>query len=153
LFALDVSDFSALKNKNTEWILTPHLGEFSRLFKIPSIEVESDKVGIAKQQASQNSSIVVLKGAPTITAIPEGKAFINSTGNPGMATVGSGDVLTGIISGLWSQGMNADDAAICGVFLHGLSGDLAKTKLGERSLTASSLLRFLPEAFQSIENK
>ena len=91
---------------------------------------------------------LVLKGAPTATATSDGTVYLNSTGNPGMATVGSGDVLTGIIGSLWAQGMNPGHAACSGVLLHGMSGDLAAADIGQRSIVAGDLVDFLSRAFQ-----
>ena len=95
---------------------------------------------------------MVLKGAGTVTATPDGRAYLNSTGNPGMATVGSGDILTGIISGLWAQGMTAGTASYAGVYLHGLAGDLARRRYGERSVVAQDLAAYLAEAVRQVES-
>jgi len=94
--------------------------------------------------------VIVLKGAHTSIALPDGKVFFNSTGNPGMATGGSGDVLTGILTGILAQGYPAGDAAILGVYLHGLSGDLAYQDKGMNSLIASDLVDQIPAAFRKI---
>ena len=94
--------------------------------------------------------MLVLKGDTTVIANPEGEVFINSTGNPGMATAGSGDVLTGMIAGLKGQGLSAGDAAICGVYLHGLAGDIARDKLGELPMMAMDILNSIPDAIQKV---
>jgi NAD(P)H-hydrate epimerase len=94
---------------------------------------------------------IVLKGAPTIIASKDGSAILNSTGNPGMATAGTGDVLSGIIAGLWAQRMSDTEAAWAGVYLHGLSGDTIAKKIGERSLVANDIIEYLPSALQSVE--
>lgn len=94
-----------------------------------------------------NRAIVVLKGAHTSVSFPDGRVFFNSTGNPGMATAGSGDVLTGIILGLLAQSYSPEDAALIGVYLHGLAGDLAKEKVGECALIASDIIENLGCAF------
>ena len=93
----------------------------------------------------------MLKGAHTCVSFPDGSAFFNSTGNPGMATAGSGDVLTGIILGLLAQNYSAGDAALIGVFIHGLAGDVAKAKTGETALIASDIINGLGEAFVQFE--
>ncbi|MBI4427842.1 MAG: NAD(P)H-hydrate dehydratase [Ignavibacteriales bacterium] len=142
-----------LKSQRAEMILTPHTGEFARLFKTTSRETEDNRVEVSRTAARALGQTVVLKGAPTATASSKGIVYLNSTGNPGMATAGAGDVLSGIIAGLWAQGMEATEAAYCGVYLHGLSGDMAKKKFGERSLLAMDLLDFLPEAFLSLEGR
>ena len=94
--------------------------------------------------------VTVLKGAGTIIAGLDGSAYINPTGNPGMASAGAGDVLTGMIASLISQGMNCTDAARAGVFLHGLAGDIAAGVMGKEAVTASDLINYLPEAFKSV---
>ncbi|MBN2681342.1 MAG: NAD(P)H-hydrate dehydratase [Bacteroidales bacterium] len=130
-------------------ILTPHPGEFERL-------IGNFADGFSKLTAQINFSkkqklIVVLKGAHTSISLPNGSCIFNSTGNPGMATAGSGDVLTGIIAGLLAQGFSPEQSAQAGVFLHGLAGDIAKNKIGEKSIIASDLIDFLPEAFVNIQ--
>ncbi|HLE33150.1 MAG TPA: ADP/ATP-dependent (S)-NAD(P)H-hydrate dehydratase, partial [Bacteroidota bacterium] len=135
-----------------EIIVTPHSGEFSRLAGIDASDVDARRVESARAFAKTHEVMVVLKGAPSVTAEPRGTVILNSTGNPGMATVGSGDVLSGVVAGLWAQGMQPIDAASSGVWLHGRSGDLAAAKLGERSLVAQDLIDFLPNAFQSIRD-
>jgi NAD(P)H-hydrate epimerase len=133
-----------------ETILTPHIGEFSRLTGKASAEIESNRFESARTFARKEHCTVVLKGAHTLTAGSDGVVYINSTGNPGMATAGSGDVLTGIIAGLWSQGMTASAAAWASVFLHGRAGDLAARRSGARSLVATEIISHLPQAFGSI---
>ena len=96
------------------------------------------------------SACIVLKGAHTVIANPKGQLFFNTTGNPGMGTGGSGDVLTGILVGLLAQGYSSEESAILGVYLHGLSGDLAAQDVGQHALIASDLIRFLGKAFQTL---
>ena len=139
------------KHKSKEVIITPHTGELSRLTGISSEEIERNRVSFARQVAKQFKLTIVLKGAPTVTASEDGKVYINSTGNPGMATAGAGDVLAGLIGGLWAQGMNRTEAAYTGVFLHGYAGDIAKEKYGEKSLLATDILNLLPESILQIE--
>lgn len=109
-------------------ILTPHPGEMARLAGISTAEVQRDRIGLALSYAVEQGVILVLKGAHTVIATPEGQAYINITGHPGMGTGGAGDVLTGIISGLLAQGLEADQAAAFGVYLHGLAGERAARK-------------------------
>jgi len=125
-------------------ILTPHPGEFARL---AGRQVAADqRHAMAVELAARWGAVVVLKGHRTL--ITDGRRqAINTTGNPGMATGGSGDVLTGLIAALACQGLTALDAARLGVYLHGLAGDLAAERLGQEALIASDLIRFLPEAF------
>ncbi len=139
-----------LKRRKGESILTPHSGELARLTGTSSAVIEADRLSAARSAARRLHCIVVLKGAPTVTALPDGTAYVNSTGNPGMATIGTGDVLTGIIVSLLAQGMEPGPAAYAGVFLHGLSGDLAASHYGERSILATDLLGQLPAAFLSV---
>lgn len=130
-------------------ILTPHPKEFERLFG----QSENDFARIEKalEQAKNISCVIVLKGHHTLTATPEGKAFFNGTGNAGMAKGGSGDVLTGILTALMAQGYPAAQAAVFGVYLHGLAGDLAARKLSQEAMTAGDIVEQLGEAFQSIK--
>jgi NAD(P)H-hydrate epimerase len=129
-------------------ILTPHPKEFERLAS--PWKNEFDRLELLRDFAQKIKSVVILKGAYSATAAPDGKIYFNSTGNPGMATGGSGDVLTGIITGVLSQGYSPVDAAILGVFVHGLSGDLAAADLGMDSLIAGDLIDFLPYAFKKM---
>jgi hydroxyethylthiazole kinase-like uncharacterized protein yjeF len=129
-------------------ILTPHPKEFERL--VGKWNNDFERLNKQIQLAKEIKSVVVLKGANTSIAIPEGKVYFNSTGNPGMATGGTGDVLTGILTGLSAQKYSAAEAAILGVYLHGLSGDLAVQENSIYSLIASDLTDFLPQAIRSL---
>lgn len=106
-------------------ILTPHPGEMSRLLGIPTAQVQQDRIGAAIRYAKEHGVVLVLKGACTVTALPNGQAYVNGTGNPGMATGGAGDVLAGLIVSLLGQGLPAGEAAAMGVYLHGAAGDRA----------------------------
>ena len=127
-------------------ILTPHPGEMARLLGIKTEEVQNNRVEIASNAAQKWNTVVVLKGARTVIAGPDGSLFINPTGNPGMASGGTGDVLTGIIAGLLGQGLSGLQAAVAGVYFHGLAGDLAAAEKGMLSLVAGDLLDYLPQA-------
>ena len=129
-------------------VLTPHLGEFERLFGKQAHGVE--RIKKMQQIAVSNQLVLVLKGAHTAIVNETGKVYFNTTGNPGMATAGSGDVLTGIITGLIAQGLSGEQAAIAGVYLHGLAGDLAANKVGKLSLMASNLLSEIPQALNNV---
>jgi NAD(P)H-hydrate epimerase len=131
-------------------VLTPHPGEMARLMGISTNEVQARRLEVALEFADKTGCVVVLKGAGTLIATPEGKAFVNTTGNPGMATAGTGDALTGMIGSFLAQGHDFENAAKIGVFLHGLAGDIATQELGERSLMASDLIQALPMAFQDL---
>jgi NAD(P)H-hydrate epimerase len=133
-------------------ILTPHAGELARLLGIETGEIQADRVGRVQEAANRSRSVVVLKGNQTLIAEPEGTVWINPSGNSGMATGGTGDVLTGIITGFVSQGLDLTMAARLGVFVHGVSGDLCLESLGQEGLTAGDLLGELPAAFESIRS-
>jgi len=139
-----------IKNYRGTMVLTPHPGELARLIGKSTVEIAADRIGIARSTASELGQVLVLKGGPTLIATPDGKVFINTTGNPGMATAGAGDVLTGTIAGLAAQGLNAADAALCGVYLHGLAGDLARLHKGEAGMVAGDILQQLPTALKTL---
>lgn len=121
-------------------IITPHPGEMARLMGVRTVEIEADRVGVARDLARRQHLIVVLKGSRTLIAEPGGSVFVNPTGNAGMATAGAGDVLTGMVAGLLAQrSVPALGAVLAGVYLHGLAGDLAAAALGERSMIASNI--------------
>lgn len=130
-------------------IITPHVGEFSRLTGLSAGEIEARRIDCARDYAAAHHVTVVLKGAPTVTALPDGTAWVNSTGNPGMASGGMGDTLTGIIAALAGQGMDAGNAAACGVYLHGLAGDLA-AKEAAVGYTASDVAHRVPLARETV---
>ncbi len=133
-------------------IITPHPGEMARLLNKTNAEVVADRIGSARTLAIKQQLIVVLKGSRSIIAAPDGSVFVNPTGNAGMATAGSGDVLTGLLSGLLAQRPQpALEAVIAGVYLHGLAGDLAASKLGQRSLIASDITNHISEAILKYE--
>lgn len=139
-----------LKKAKGPRVITPHPGEMGRLLGIPSRDVQADRVGIARRYAVENNVCVVLKGAHTVIAVPEGRAYINTTGNPGMATAGSGDVLTGMIGGLLAQGYKPELAAIAAVYLHGLAGDLLSNEKGEYGIIATDLIDKIPYAIKTV---
>jgi ADP-dependent NAD(P)H-hydrate dehydratase / NAD(P)H-hydrate epimerase len=132
-------DASALKKSEAALICTPHSGEFARLSGVPDDMLKRNRVETAREFARRYGLTLVLKGGPTIIASMNGNVYINSTGNPGMATAGAGDVLTGIIAGLWAQGLTEQTAACSGVFIHGAAGDAAAEKYGELALTAGDI--------------
>ncbi|MFM8741138.1 MAG: NAD(P)H-hydrate dehydratase [Cytophagales bacterium] len=132
-------------------ILTPHPKEFERL--VGAWSNDFHRLEKQRELADQLKSIIVLKGAFTSVVDEKGNAYFNCTGNPGMATGGSGDVLTGVLTGLSAQGYSSLDAAILGVYLHGLAGDLAGYELGLDSLTATDIIQRLPQAFKRLKNQ
>jgi NAD(P)H-hydrate epimerase len=134
-----------------ELVLTPHLGELSRLTGRSAEDLERDRLSAPCTLAREWNAVVVMKGAPTVTASPDGRATVNSTGNPGMATAGMGDVLTGIIAGFLAQGLAAYDAARLGVFVHGLAADFAHARVGTLALVAGDVTATLPQAIHRLE--
>lgn len=143
-------DPGTLKAAKAPIVLTPHPGEMARLAGLTTQEVNDDRLDVALRAAAQWGKICVLKGARTIIADPQGTAYINATGNPGMATAGSGDVLTGIIVGFLAQGMGPLEAAVLGVYVHGLAGDMASAKVGQIGVTATDILDSVPEALHGL---
>ena len=139
-----------LKSLKAPAIITPHPGEMARLINSTPREINSDRENTAINFAKRYGVITVLKGAGTIIASPDGKAYINHTGNSGMATGGSGDVLAGIIGSMLAQGANPFRAAAAGVFLHGTAGDIAAEKLGRISMLPTDMTELLPDAFQRL---
>jgi len=130
-------------------VLTPHPGEMSRLTGLSTSAIQRDRINVARAFANEHGVILVLKGDRTIVANPEGEAWVNPTGNPGMATGGTGDILTGIIAGMLAQNPGRPfEAVLAAVYLHGLAGDVACETTGEHSLVATDLVRALPEAFR-----
>ncbi|HEX6427507.1 MAG TPA: NAD(P)H-hydrate dehydratase, partial [Niastella sp.] len=129
-------------------ILTPHPKEFERLFGKTANDYE--RIQTALQKAAEHNLYIILKGRYTFIASPDGKGYFNSSGNPGMATGGTGDVLTGIITGLLAQKYDPLHAAIAGVFLHGHAGDLAAAYASQPSLIASDVIDFLGQAYQDV---
>ncbi len=139
-----------LKKRQSPAVLTPHAGEFVRLFGGSKPKTKEERIKSALRAAAVSSSVVVLKGQGTVTASPEGNYSVNPTGNPGMASGGTGDILTGIIAAFLGQGLPPFDAARFGVYFHGMAGDLAADDVGEISLTAGDLAGKLPAAFQKV---
>ncbi|MCC6599352.1 MAG: NAD(P)H-hydrate dehydratase [Crocinitomicaceae bacterium] len=127
-------------------VITPHTGEFDRLFGKHSDTFE--RIATQQKKSTELGIVIVLKGAHTSVALPDGKLFFNSTGNPGMATAGSGDVLTGVIGSFLAQGYSPSGAAIAGTYLHGLSGDIIAARQGEAGMIASDIAGALPAAIQ-----
>ena len=132
-------------------VLTPHPGEMARLTGLSVKEIQRDRVNVARKFAEEHGVILVLKGDRTVVSAPDGQAWINTTGNPGMATGGTGDILTGMVAGLVAQHpQRAFEAVLCAVHMHGLAGDVAVESTGEQPLVATDLVRTLPEAFRRV---
>lgn len=147
------SHIDKLKAHKAPLILTPHPGEMARLCRTSIDEVEKDRAGVARRFAVKYNVIVVLKGHRTVIAAPDRTLFVNPTGNPGMATGGSGDVLAGMIASFAAQGMPPLDAAKCAVYLHGRAGDHAAERLSQHAMLPSDLLKELGPLLLLIENR
>ena len=144
-------DLNVLKRLTLPVILTPHPGEMGRLARLSAADVQRDRERITKEFAKTYGVVVVLKGHRSLVANVDGELYGNDTGNPGMATGGMGDVLTGMIAGLLGQGVSLFNAARLGVYLHGLAGDLAAEEIGEVGLIASDVLDRIPEALEQYQ--
>ena len=138
-----------LNGEKRTLVLTPHPGEMARLTATSVSAVQADRLGVARRFASEHACILVLKGHRTVVALPNGEAWINPTGNAGMATGGTGDILTGMVAGFLAQFPERPELAVCAaVYLHGMAGDLARDRLGELAMIATDLLHTLPEAMR-----
>lgn len=148
--AINVLDIEALERTHVPAVLTPHPGEMSRLMAVDTKEIQSDRVGFARSLADRTGAVVVLKGSMTVVAEPRGQDYINFTGNPGMATAGTGDALTGMIASFIAQGMEPIVAARAAVYIHGLAGDIAAGEVGQESLTATDVISCIGRAIESL---
>src|SRR5699024_5551034 len=139
-----------LNESKSSVIITPHPGEMGRLLNKDINEIEEKREYYVKYLSEKYNVITVLKGYETIVAAPNGEIYINSTGNPGMATAGSGDVLTGIMTSLLGQGLEIFDVAKLGVYIHGLAGDRARDKIGEYGMIATDIIDAIPYVIKDI---
>ena len=159
-FVLDADGLNAfgesvelLNGHDRIFVITPHPGEMARLTSLSIAEIQANRLEVARNFARGHELILVLKGHRTLIAAPDGAVWVNPTGNPGMATGGTGDILTGMVAGLIAQHpQHALEATALAVYLHGLAGDLAGESVGESSLVATDLVRFLPQAFAEMRN-
>ncbi len=141
-----------LKGRAEPVILTPHAGEFARLFQVPLRQVIESRWQVASRSSVENKAIIILKGAYTAVCDPKGSTYLSPFANSGLAKGGSGDVLCGIIAGLRAQGLSSLQAALSGVYLHGFCGELARGKYGERGMCPSDLVELLPQGLVSLES-
>ncbi len=132
-------------------ILTPHPGEMGRLAGITATEVQADRVGIARRMALEWQKTIVLKGAYTVVAAPDGRCRISPLANPGLASAGTGDVLAGAVVGLLAQGISLFDAAALAVWLHAGAGEMVKADMGDAGMLASDLLPVLPRVIKRLK--
>jgi len=147
---VNVLNLERLKNHKQHIVLTPHYGEMARLLKKGVSFMRENIVDVARNFTGEYNVYLVLKGARTVICCPDKNVFINTTGNPGMATAGSGDVLTGIIASLIGQKIEISNALKAAVYIHGMAGNIGASNVGEYSLIAGDIINFLPAAFKSI---
>ncbi len=145
-----VGHLEDLKKAKARLVLTPHAGEMARLIGKDAAEINSARKDVALAFANEYNTVLVLKGHNTVVAAPGGDIYVNETGNPGMATGGTGDILTGMIASFIGQGIAPFTAAVLGVHFHGLAGDVAAKEKGQLSLIATDLLDKLPEVLKTL---
>lgn len=147
IFAIS-EDLNLIKQRKFPTVLTPHLGEFSRITGKSANHINSRKISILQETAGELGAILVVKGPHSLIGVPDARVFVNLSGNPGMATAGSGDVLTGAVAAMFGIGLPLENAVRKGVFIHGFAGDLAAAYKGEDGITASDIMEHLPPALK-----
>ncbi|MFV1981519.1 MAG: NAD(P)H-hydrate dehydratase, partial [Rhodothermia bacterium] len=132
------------KPAGSEWILTPHWGEFRRLVRDDTFE-PADKVRLAARFAKEWGCVLIMKGMPSVVGCPDGRVYVNATGNPGLATAGTGDVLAGLLAGLLAQGLTPELAAVAGLHIGGAAADMYAESRDPRTMIATDLIELVPE--------
>ncbi len=157
---LDADALNALAKVSKWWqrmdceaVLTPHPGEMARLTGLSVAEIQTDRLKIAQRMAAEWQKVVVLKGAYTVIAAPDGRAKLNPSANPGLASAGTGDVLSGTIAGMLAQGLTPFEAACCGVYLHSAAGEMVREELGDAGMVAGDLLPVLPKVIKRLKEQ
>ncbi|MBA7647492.1 Bifunctional NAD(P)H-hydrate repair enzyme Nnr [subsurface metagenome] len=141
-------DIGIIKKRKEQTILSPHFGEMSRIIKTDIGEIQKNKIPLLFKACKELGAFIILKGAHTLIGYPDEQVFINMSGNPGMATAGSGDVLVGTIAAMFGLGLSMEDSTRMGVFIHGLAGDLAMRDIGADGIIAGDIMNYLPEAIR-----
>lgn len=142
-----------LREASSPCVITPHPGEMARLLGVGTADVQRDRTAAANEAVRRFGCVVVLKGHGTVVATPDGEFFVNTTGNAGLAKGGTGDVLAGLIGGLAAQGLPLRDAAVLGVYVHGLAGDCAGAVKTQRGMVAMDVVHALPDAWRYLETE
>ena len=142
------ADIDLVKRRKQATILTPHLGEMSRIIKADIGEIQRDRIPLLSRTCKELGAFIILKGAHSLIGYPDERIFINMSGNPGMATAGSGDVLVGTMAAMFGLGMSLEDSIRMGVFIHGMGGDLAMRDIGVDGIVAGDIMNYLPEAIR-----
>jgi hydroxyethylthiazole kinase-like uncharacterized protein yjeF len=145
------TDIDMISKRKEVTMLTPHFGEMSRMVKTDISEIQNNRVSVLRKTCKELNAIVILKGAHTLIGYPDDHIFINLSGNPGMATAGSGDVLVGTIAAMFGAGFSIEESTRMGVFIHGLAGDIAMRDIGENGIIAGDIMHYLPEAIRYLQ--
>lgn len=155
---LDADALNILAKREFWWhivpdnaIITPHPAEMGRLSRLSTEEIQKDRIEVTRKHAEEWGKVIVLKGAHTVIASPQGKVFVSPFANPGLASAGTGDVVAGAIAGFLTQGLSPIDAAITGVYIHGLAGEIVKSEIGDAGMLAGDLLLALPKAIKRLK--
>ncbi len=149
--AVDCIDI--IRKRGADTVITPHPGEAARLLGVTAAEIQSARRSAAKELAEMTGAVTLLKGQNTLIAVPHGDMYVCRKGNSGMATAGSGDVLSGIIAALLCEGLSAEHAAVCGAYIHACAGDIAANKFSQTAMCAGDIINSLPECFLNFEHR